>query len=140
MYGSSGAPRTRSVGPCSTTLPCRITTVSQELGAAGGTSNATVVRALQRLGYAGLPAPKRELAADFTSALAPEVRLQQRIAHVGQDLEGIWIDVFDETPSGGSDAGPVSSARPASPSPTRCSPSDRATPSSSSGRGAGSPN
>ncbi|MFE5888061.1 MurR/RpiR family transcriptional regulator [Streptomyces sp. NPDC002285] len=70
---------------------------AQELGAASGTSNATVVRALQRLGYAGLPALKRELAADFTSALAPEVRLQQRIAHVGQDLEGIWNDVFDET-------------------------------------------
>ncbi|MEV7002483.1 MurR/RpiR family transcriptional regulator [Streptomyces sp. NPDC093982] len=70
---------------------------AQELGAASGTSNATVVRALQRLGYAGLPALKRELAADFTSALAPEVRLQQRIAHVGRDLEGIWNDVFDET-------------------------------------------
>ncbi|MFC8096384.1 MurR/RpiR family transcriptional regulator [Streptomyces sp. NPDC057301] len=70
---------------------------AQELGTASGTSNATVVRALQRLGYAGLPALKRELAADFTSALAPEVRLQQRIAHVGRDLEDIWNDVFDET-------------------------------------------
>jgi DNA-binding MurR/RpiR family transcriptional regulator len=70
---------------------------AQELGTASGTSNATVVRALQRLGYAGLPALKRELAADFTSALAPEVRLRQRIAHVGQDLQTIWNDVFDET-------------------------------------------
>lgn len=25
------------------------------------------------------------------------MRLQQRIAHVGQDLEGIWNDVFEET-------------------------------------------
>ncbi|MFE0175309.1 MurR/RpiR family transcriptional regulator [Streptomyces sp. NPDC059002] len=69
---------------------------AQELGSASGTSNATVVRALQRLGYAGLPALKRELASGFTSAVAPEVRLQQRIAHVGRDLGGIWDEVFDE--------------------------------------------
>ncbi|MGW0735189.1 MurR/RpiR family transcriptional regulator [Streptomyces sp. NPDC002851] len=69
---------------------------AQELGTASGTSNATVVRALQRLGYAGLPALKRELAADFTTAVAPEVRLQKRIAHVGRDLDDIWGEVFDE--------------------------------------------
>ncbi|WP_420903410.1 MurR/RpiR family transcriptional regulator, partial [Streptomyces boncukensis] len=69
---------------------------AQELGSESGTSNATVVRALQRLGYAGLPALKRGLAADFTHAVPPEVRLQQRIAHVGPDLDGIWGDVFDE--------------------------------------------
>ncbi|WP_443051347.1 MurR/RpiR family transcriptional regulator [Streptomyces sp. NBC_00234] len=69
---------------------------AQELGAASSTSNATVVRALQRLGYAGLPALKRELANDFTSAVPPEVRLKQRIAHVGRDLDSIWGDVFDE--------------------------------------------
>lgn len=67
-----------------------------ELGTASGTSNATVVRALQRLGYAGLPALKRELASGFTSAVAPEVRLKQRIAHVGRDLDGIWGEVIDE--------------------------------------------
>lgn len=70
---------------------------TQELGSASSTSNATVVRALQRLGYAGLPALKRELAADFTAAQAPDVRLAQRIAHVGGDLDKIWNDVFDET-------------------------------------------
>ncbi|MET8684278.1 MurR/RpiR family transcriptional regulator [Streptomyces sp. NPDC004732] len=69
---------------------------AQELGTASGTSNATVVRALQRLGYAGLPALKRELASDFTSAVAPEVRLKQRIDHVGRDLGDIWDEVFDE--------------------------------------------
>ncbi|MFB4422691.1 MurR/RpiR family transcriptional regulator [Streptomyces sp. QL37] len=69
---------------------------AQELGAASSTSNATVVRALQRLGYAGLPALKRELANDFTSTVAPEVRLKRRIAHVGRDLDSIWSDVFDE--------------------------------------------
>lgn len=69
---------------------------AQELGTASGTSNATVVRALQRLGYAGLPALKRELATGFTAAVAPEVRLRQRIAHVGRDLDAIWGDVLDE--------------------------------------------
>ncbi|WP_353944083.1 MurR/RpiR family transcriptional regulator [Streptomyces sp. HUAS MG91] len=69
---------------------------AQELGTASGTSNASVVRTLQRLGYAGLPALKRELANDFTSAVAPEERLKRRIAHVGQDLDGIWGEVFDE--------------------------------------------
>lgn len=69
---------------------------AQELGTASGTSNATVVRALQRLGYAGLPALKHELASDFTSEVAPEIRLQQRIDHVGRDLDGIWGDVVDE--------------------------------------------
>ncbi|MFD9191456.1 MurR/RpiR family transcriptional regulator [Streptomyces phaeochromogenes] len=69
---------------------------AQELGSASGTSNASVVRTLQRLDYAGLPALKRELASDFTSSVAPEVRLQQRIAHVGRDLDSIWGEVFDE--------------------------------------------
>lgn len=70
---------------------------AQELGAASGTSNATVVRALQRLGYAGLPALKRELAAGFTSATAPEERLKQRIARVGRhDLDQVKDRVFDE--------------------------------------------
>ncbi|MEU9794444.1 MurR/RpiR family transcriptional regulator [Streptomyces sparsogenes] len=70
---------------------------AQRLGEATGTSNATVIRSLQRLGYSGLPALKRELAADFTSAVAPDVRLMQRIEHVGRDLRTIWSDVFDET-------------------------------------------
>lgn len=69
---------------------------AQELGSASGTSNATVVRTLQRLGYAGLPALKRALASDFVSAVAPEVRLKQRITQVGKDLEGIWDRVFKE--------------------------------------------
>ncbi|MEU7242016.1 MurR/RpiR family transcriptional regulator [Streptomyces sparsogenes] len=69
---------------------------AQQLGSATGTSNATVVRALQRLGYAGLPALKRELAADFAATEAPDVRLAKRIAHVGKDLHKICDEVFDE--------------------------------------------
>jgi DNA-binding MurR/RpiR family transcriptional regulator len=69
---------------------------AQELGNATGTSNATVVRTMQRLGFGGLPGLKRALAAEFTSAVAPDVRLRQRVSHVGQDLTGIWERVFDE--------------------------------------------
>ncbi|MEV0165959.1 RpiR family transcriptional regulator [Nonomuraea fuscirosea] len=69
---------------------------AQELGTATGTSNATVVRTMQRLGFGGLPGLKRALAAEFTSAVAPDVRLRQRVSHVGQDLTGIWERVFDE--------------------------------------------
>ncbi|WP_435600138.1 MurR/RpiR family transcriptional regulator [Streptomyces sp. C10-9-1] len=69
---------------------------AQALGSSTGTSNATVVRALQRLGYAGLPDLKRELAADFTAGQAPDVRLAKRIAHVGKDLAKIRDEVFDE--------------------------------------------
>ncbi|WP_217369234.1 MurR/RpiR family transcriptional regulator [Nonomuraea antri] len=69
---------------------------AQELGGATGTSNATVIRTMQRLGFGGLPGLKRALAAEFTSSVAPDVRLQQRISHVGQDLSAIWERVFDE--------------------------------------------
>lgn len=69
---------------------------ANELGGATGTSNATVVRTMQRLGFGGLPGLKRALAAEFTSSVAPDVRLQQRISHVGQDLSAIWSRVFDE--------------------------------------------
>ncbi|MBB6350078.1 MurR/RpiR family transcriptional regulator [Nonomuraea muscovyensis] len=69
---------------------------AQELGTATGTSNATVVRTMQRLGFGGLPGLKRALAAEFSSTVAPDVRLQQRISHVGHDLSEIWARVFDE--------------------------------------------
>ena len=69
---------------------------AQDLGAAIGTSNATVVRTLQRLGLGGLSALKRDIAADFATDVAPEVRLRQRIAQVGQDLDGIRARVYDE--------------------------------------------
>ncbi|MEU4233465.1 MurR/RpiR family transcriptional regulator [Nonomuraea sp. NPDC026600] len=69
---------------------------AQELGTASGTSNATVIRTMQRLGFGGLPGLKRALAGEFTSAVAPDVRLRQRISHVGHDLSAIWTRVFDE--------------------------------------------
>ncbi|GAA2786062.1 hypothetical protein GCM10020219_066940 [Nonomuraea dietziae] len=51
---------------------------------------------MQRLGFGGLPGLKRALAAEFSSAVAPDIRLQQRISHVGHDLSDIWARVFDE--------------------------------------------
>ncbi|GAA2307123.1 hypothetical protein GCM10010149_66210 [Nonomuraea roseoviolacea subsp. roseoviolacea] len=69
---------------------------AQELGAATGTSNATVVRTMQRLGFGGLPGLKRALAAGFTSTAAPDVRLRTSAGHVGHDLSEIWERVFDE--------------------------------------------
>lgn len=69
---------------------------AQDLGAESGTSNATVIRTLQRLGYSGLPELKHEVAASFTKAVAPDVRVQQRMERIGDDLPRIWDQVFDE--------------------------------------------
>ncbi|GAB2488415.1 MurR/RpiR family transcriptional regulator [Nocardiopsis aegyptia] len=69
---------------------------AQELGAASGTSNASVIRTLRRLGYDGLPALKQQIAASFTSDVAPEVRLRDRIGRMGGDFAAIWERVADE--------------------------------------------
>lgn len=67
-----------------------------DLGQQSKTSNATVVRTLQSLGYSGLSDLKQEIAAPLTSSVAPEVRLQQRIDHLGQDIgriqQEIWLE------------------------------------------------
>lgn len=85
---------------------CRLLTASpveqilysnaQELGSASGTSNASVIRTLRRLGYTGLPALKQEIAAPFTSEVAPEVRLRERIDRMGRDFTSLWGRVVDE--------------------------------------------
>jgi DNA-binding MurR/RpiR family transcriptional regulator len=69
---------------------------AQDLGTAIGTSSATVVRTLQKLGLGGLSAFKRDVAEDFSSEVAPEVRLRQRISKVGHDLSGIRERVYAE--------------------------------------------
>lgn len=69
---------------------------AQELGVDSGTSSATVVRTVQSLGYTGLQDLKREVATVFSSSVAPEVRLQQRIEHMGAGIEEIWTHVWDE--------------------------------------------
>ncbi|WP_344256727.1 MurR/RpiR family transcriptional regulator [Agromyces humatus] len=67
-----------------------------ELGAETGTSNATVIRTLQKLEYAGLADLKRQVAAPFTEAVSPEERVRQRLDHAGEDTGGIAVSVWDE--------------------------------------------
>ncbi|QZY51077.1 MurR/RpiR family transcriptional regulator [Leucobacter tenebrionis] len=67
-----------------------------ELGAQSRTSNASVVRTLQTLGYSGLSELKQEVAAPFSSSVAPDVRLRQRLEHVGQDLQQIQREIWAE--------------------------------------------
>lgn len=67
-----------------------------DLGQQSNTSNATVVRTLQSLGYSGLSELKQEIAAPLTSNVAPEIRLQQRIDHLGQDLGRIQQEIWAE--------------------------------------------
>ncbi|KTR82797.1 MurR/RpiR family transcriptional regulator [Leucobacter chromiiresistens] len=67
-----------------------------ELGAQSKTSNASVVRTLQTLGYAGLSELKQEVAAPFSSTVSPEVRLRSRLEHLGQDLGQIQREIWSE--------------------------------------------
>jgi DNA-binding MurR/RpiR family transcriptional regulator len=67
-----------------------------ELGAETRTSNATVVRTLQSLGYAGLAELKTAIARPFTDQTAPEVRAQRRIEAIGSHLPDIWDKVTTE--------------------------------------------
>jgi DNA-binding MurR/RpiR family transcriptional regulator len=67
-----------------------------ELGTETRTSNATVVRALQSLGYAGLAELKSAVAGPFTDQTPPEVRARRRIEATGGNLRDIWDKVTNE--------------------------------------------
>lgn len=67
------------------------------IGAAAGTSDATVIRTVKRLGYTGLAELKREMGADMARRVPPQVRMAQRIEQFGGDLGGAVEQVFDET-------------------------------------------
>lgn len=67
-----------------------------ELGTQSKTSNASVVRTLQTLGYSGLSELKQEVAAPFSSNVAPEVRLRTRLERLGQDLGQIQREIWNE--------------------------------------------
>jgi len=60
------------------------------------TSNASVVRTLQTLGYSGLSELKQEIAAPLTSQVAPDVRLRQRIEHLGRDIDRVQQEIWSE--------------------------------------------
>lgn len=67
-----------------------------ELGSESGTSNATVIRTLQKLGYSGLAELKRHVATPFTEAVAPEERVRQRLVLAGMDTDRIIASIWDE--------------------------------------------
>lgn len=58
-----------------------------EIAAGAGTSNATVIRAVQALGYDGLPSLKRALAATLEGGGAAEANMRRTLAEVGGDAE-----------------------------------------------------
>lgn len=70
-----------------------------ELGAQSSTSNASVVRTLQKLGYSGLSHLKQQVAAPFSSSVSPDVRLKTRIDRIGPDLARIQQETWDEAVS-----------------------------------------
>jgi DNA-binding MurR/RpiR family transcriptional regulator len=67
-----------------------------ELGAETRTSNATVVRTLQSLGYAGLAELKSAIARPFTDQTAPEVRARSRVEATRGELPNVWEMVTAE--------------------------------------------
>lgn len=68
-----------------------------ELGAETRTSNATVIRTLQSLGYSGLAELKGAVAGPFTTATPPAVRTRQRVESTGGDLQTLWDKVTGES-------------------------------------------
>ena len=68
-----------------------------ELGAETKTSNATVVRTVQALGYSGLAELKAKLAEPFAGARLVEQRTRRRMESAGHEVQEIWGHVLTET-------------------------------------------
>ncbi|MEU4289738.1 MurR/RpiR family transcriptional regulator [Kribbella sp. NPDC026596] len=69
---------------------------AQELGQASKTSNATVIRTLQSLGYAGLAELKDLVATPFQHQSRREERLRSRMEATGGDPKHVWDQVITE--------------------------------------------
>jgi DNA-binding MurR/RpiR family transcriptional regulator len=69
---------------------------AQELGQVSKTSNATVIRTLQSLGYAGLAELKDLVASPFQHQSRREERLQSRLEATGGDPKHVWDRVITE--------------------------------------------
>ena len=67
-----------------------------DLGADTRTSNATVVRTLQSLGYAGLADLKTAIAGPFQDQTAPEIRARSRVEASKGELPNVWDMVTSE--------------------------------------------
>lgn len=69
---------------------------ASELGRRTRTSNATVVRTLQSLGYEGLSDLKATIAGPVTSDIVSAVKARERVDSTGADLETVWEFVTAE--------------------------------------------
>lgn len=70
---------------------------ASELGTETRTSNATVIRTLQALGYSGLAELKAKVAGPFIPSTPPEVRARRRVESAGGDLQKVWDSVTTES-------------------------------------------
>jgi DNA-binding MurR/RpiR family transcriptional regulator len=69
---------------------------AEEIGAAAGVSDATVVRTAKTLGYAGMVELKFSIGQETLSRAKPLQRLQTRIEEVGTDAPALWQQLFRE--------------------------------------------
>ncbi|TDD44464.1 MurR/RpiR family transcriptional regulator [Nonomuraea terrae] len=69
---------------------------SGEIGAATGTSDATVIRTAKALGYSGLPGLKREAGRQAIGGTRPSARLRSRIDKAGPEAGSLMDHVFAE--------------------------------------------
>lgn len=69
---------------------------ADEIGAATGTSDATVIRTAKTLGYSGLPELKREAGERALGGIRPSARLRSRIDKAGQETASLLDHVFAE--------------------------------------------
>jgi DNA-binding MurR/RpiR family transcriptional regulator len=69
---------------------------AEEIGAAAGVSDATVVRTAKTLGYAGMVELKFLIGQEMLSRAQPLQRLQSRIEEVGRDNSALWEQLFRE--------------------------------------------
>jgi DNA-binding MurR/RpiR family transcriptional regulator len=69
---------------------------AEEIGAAAGVSDATVVRTAKTLGYAGMVELKFSIGQEMLSRTKPLQRLQSRIDEVGGDASALQAQLFRE--------------------------------------------
>lgn len=66
-----------------------------QIAAGAKTSDATVIRTVQALGYDGLPALKQALAASLDGQASPATNMGRTLAEIGDDSEGAVHAVLD---------------------------------------------
>ena len=69
---------------------------AEEIGAAVGVSDATVVRTAKTLGYAGMVELKFSIGQEMLARAKPLQRLQSHIEEVGTDNAALWQQLFRE--------------------------------------------